>query len=145
MACNCKNCSCPDSCKCTGVGCKNDSCSCNCHNTHERKKHMLWGHLNDDTYSDMKGEQIMVMESFAKGLAKTVDKNMDKKQIAKESITIVLSGLLLAYPISIVVIYLCIDVIGMPSVFATSLNTFVLTVVAFIRVFFIRVYTEKQK
>ena len=70
---------------------------------------------------------------------------VNKKQIAKESITIVLSGLLLAYPISIVVIYLCIDVIGMPSVFATSLNTFVLTVVAFIRVFFIRVYTEKQK
>ncbi len=70
---------------------------------------------------------------------------MDKKQIAKESMTIVLSGLLLAYPISVVVIYLCIDVIGMPSVFATSLNTFVLTVVAFIRVFFIRVYTEKHK
>ena len=70
---------------------------------------------------------------------------VNKKQIAKESITIVLSGLLLAYPISIVVIYLCIDVIGMPSVFATSLNTVVLTVVAFIRVFFIRVYTEKQK
>ena len=70
---------------------------------------------------------------------------VNKKQIAKESITIVLSGLLLAYPISIVVIYLCIDVIGMQSVFATSLNTFVLTVVAFIRVFFIRVYTEKQK
>jgi len=70
---------------------------------------------------------------------------MDKKHIAKESMTIVLSGLLLAYPISVAVIYLCIDVIGMPSVLATSLNTFVLTVIAFIRVFLIRVYTEKQK
>ena len=70
---------------------------------------------------------------------------MDKKHIAKESLAIVLSGLLLAYPISVAVIYLCIDVIGMSSVLATSLNTFVLTVVAFMRVFFIRFYTEKQK
>lgn len=57
-----------------------------------------------------------------------------------------LSGLLLAYPISIVVIYLCIDVIGMPSVFATSLNTFVLTVVAFIRVFlFVSIQRNKNE
>ena len=53
MACNCKNCSCPDVCNCIGQDCKNDSCSCNCHSAYEQKKHTLWGHLNDDTYSDM--------------------------------------------------------------------------------------------
>lgn len=36
MACKCENCSCPDTCACTGEDCKNNDCLCNCHGNHEQ-------------------------------------------------------------------------------------------------------------
>jgi len=68
-----------------------------------------------------------------------------KKSIFYESLAIVFSGLLLAYPVSIAVIYLCIDVFEQSSFIASTVNTAVLTVVAIIRVFFIRLYNENKK
>tara|TARA_R100001244_G_scaffold686_1_gene1367 strand:+ start:1137 stop:1376 length:240 start_codon:yes stop_codon:yes gene_type:complete len=76
---------------------------------------------------------------------KQILKDMKRKQILKEALTIVFSGLILAYPISLVVIYICIDVLNTSTVLATTINTTILTLVAIIRVFFIRVYTEKNK
>ena len=70
---------------------------------------------------------------------------MKRKEILKEALAIVFSGLILAYPISLVVIYICIDLLKTSTVLATTINTTLLTLVAIIRVFFIRFYTEKNK
>ena len=70
---------------------------------------------------------------------------MKHREILNESIVIVLSGLFLAYPISLFVIYVCIDVFELPTLLATTINTAFLTIVAIIRVFTIRLFIEKQK
>tara|TARA_R100001244_G_scaffold81970_1_gene63819 strand:- start:760 stop:978 length:219 start_codon:yes stop_codon:yes gene_type:complete len=70
---------------------------------------------------------------------------VDTKSIFYESLTIVFTGLLLAYPVSVVVIYLCIDVFEQSSFIASTINVAVLTVVAIIRVFLIRLYNENKK
>tara|TARA_R100000656_G_scaffold56145_1_gene43984 strand:- start:36 stop:254 length:219 start_codon:yes stop_codon:yes gene_type:complete len=70
---------------------------------------------------------------------------IDVKSIFYESLTIVFTGLLLAYPVSVVVIYLCIDVFEQSSFIASTINVAVLTVVAIIRVFLIRLYNENKK
>jgi uncharacterized membrane protein YqjE len=70
---------------------------------------------------------------------------IDTKSIFYESLTIVFTGLLLAYPVSVVVIYLCIDVFEQSSFMASTINVAVLTVVAIIRVFLIRLYNENKK
>jgi len=70
---------------------------------------------------------------------------IDTKSIFYESLTIVFTGLLLAYPVSVVVIYLCIDVFEQSSFIASTINVAVLTVVAIIRVFLIRLYNENKK
>jgi len=70
---------------------------------------------------------------------------MKHREILNESIVIVLSGLFLAYPISLFVIYVCIDVFELPTLLATTINTAFLTIVAIIRVFTIRLFIEKNK
>ena len=70
---------------------------------------------------------------------------VDTKSIFYESLTIVFTGLLLAYPVSVVVIYLCIDVFEKSSFVASTINVAILTVVAVIRVFLIRLYSENKK
>ena len=67
------------------------------------------------------------------------------KNIFYESLTIVFTGLLLAYPVSVIVIYLCIDVFKQSSFIASTINVIVLTIVAIIRVFLIRLYNENKK
>jgi len=70
---------------------------------------------------------------------------MSYREILNESIVIVLSGLFLAYPISLFVIYVSIDVFELPTLLATTINTAFLTIVGIIRVFTIRLFIEKQK
>jgi|TARA_R100000750_G_C2317469_1_gene84957 uncharacterized membrane protein YqjE len=70
---------------------------------------------------------------------------INTKNIFYESLTIVFTGLLLAYPVSVIVIYLCIDVFKQSSFIASTINVIVLTIVAIIRVFLIRLYNENKK
>jgi len=70
---------------------------------------------------------------------------IERRKIMNESLKIVITGLISAYPISLFVIFLCIDVFQYSSVITSTINTFVLTLVAVIRVYFIRLHTEKNK
>lgn len=70
---------------------------------------------------------------------------IERRKIMNESLKIVITGLISAYPISLLVIFLCIDVFQYSSVITSTINTFVLTLVAVIRVYFIRLHTEKNK
>jgi uncharacterized membrane protein len=70
---------------------------------------------------------------------------INTKNIFYESLAIVFSGLLLAYPVSVAVIYLCIDIFEQSSFIASTINTAVLTIIAIVRVFLIRLYSENKK
>tara|TARA_R100000541_G_scaffold6156_1_gene13639 strand:+ start:1078 stop:1293 length:216 start_codon:yes stop_codon:yes gene_type:complete len=71
---------------------------------------------------------------------------MLNRRILKESSVVVLTGLLINYPLSLFFLYLLIDVLGITSVFwIGTLSTLGLTVVAFGRVYIIRRHYELSK
>ena len=63
------------------------------------------------------------------------------RAIHKETFTTVFTGLLINYPLNLVGLFVCIDVLGMTSAFAigTSITAF-MTLVAYTRVYIIRRY-----
>jgi len=63
------------------------------------------------------------------------------RAIHKETFTTVFTGLLINYPLNLVGLFVCIDVLGMSSAFyiGTSITAF-MTIVAYTRVYIIRRY-----
>ena len=63
------------------------------------------------------------------------------RAIHKETFTTVFTGLLINYPLNLVGLFVCIDVLGMTSAFyiGTSITAF-MTIVAYTRVYIIRRY-----
>lgn len=67
------------------------------------------------------------------------------KDIVKESGLIVLTGTAINYPLSLFLLWLFLDVFDMRSVFwIGTLSTLVMTLVAFIRVYYIRSHYESK-
>jgi hypothetical protein len=68
------------------------------------------------------------------------------KEVFKETLVIVFSGLVLNYPLNFVVIWLLVDFFTMTSALAiATISTFIFTVVSIIRVYFVRVKMENKK
>jgi len=63
------------------------------------------------------------------------------RAIHKETFTTVFTGLLINYPLNLLGLFVCIDVLGMTSAFhiGTSITAF-MTIVAYTRVYIIRRY-----
>lgn len=67
-------------------------------------------------------------------------------KIVRESIVHVGTGLIINYPLSLLVLYILLDIIEIENTFVIgTLVTLVLTITAFIRVLCIRSYYEKHK
>jgi len=67
------------------------------------------------------------------------------RQIHKETFTTVFTGLLINYPLNLLGLYICIDVIGMTSALhiGTTITAF-MTCIAYTRVYIIRRYFYKR-
>ena len=67
------------------------------------------------------------------------------REIHKETFTTVFTGLIINYPLNLLGLYICIDVIGMTSAFyiGTTITAF-MTFVAYTRVYIIRRYFYKR-
>jgi hypothetical protein len=67
--------------------------------------------------------------------------SLKSRQIHKETFTTVFTGLLINYPLNLVGLFVCIDVLGMTSAFhiGTTITAF-MTIVAYTRVYIIRRY-----
>jgi len=66
--------------------------------------------------------------------------------VFRESLVIVLTGTLVNYPLSLFFLWLLMDIVEMDSVFwIGTYSTLGMTVVAFIRVYWIRSWYEKRK
>jgi len=70
----------------------------------------------------------------------------NKKEIAKETMWLVFSGLAINFPLNIVILYLLIDVLQIKSTLVISVvATAIFTIVALARTFTIRYNTETKK
>ena len=66
-------------------------------------------------------------------------------KVVRESAVIVLTGTAVNYPLSLLFLYLLIDVVEMESTFwIGTWVTILLTIVAFVRVLWIRAYYERR-
>lgn len=72
--------------------------------------------------------------------------SVSSREIHKETFTTVFTGLLINYPLNLVGLYVCIDLLGMTSAFyiGTSITAF-MTFVAYTRVYIIRRYFYKHQ
>ncbi len=70
--------------------------------------------------------------------------NKRQKKALKESVVTVFSGMLINWPVSIVFLYLFIDVLKLGILEASVYMTIGFTVVALIRVYIIRLIFEKK-
>lgn len=71
---------------------------------------------------------------------------VNKKDIFKETLVLVLSGLAINFPLNIVILYLLIDVMKIENTFVLSVvATAVFTTVAIARTYVIRYRTELKK
>ena len=68
------------------------------------------------------------------------------REIHKETFTTVFTGLLINYPLNLLGLFICIDVLGMTSAFqiGTTITAF-MTFVAYTRVYIIRRYFYKHQ
>ena len=65
--------------------------------------------------------------------------------VFRESLVIVLTGTLVNYPLSLFFLWLLMDIVEMDSVFwIGTYSTLGMTIVAFIRVYWIRYYYDKR-
>ncbi len=71
--------------------------------------------------------------------------NQRQRKAFKESLVTVGTGLLLNWPISIVLLYLFIDVLALSTLVVSVLLTGVFTIIAVIRVFIIRMWYSKDE
>jgi|TARA_B110000263_G_C15270334_1_gene493173 hypothetical protein len=69
--------------------------------------------------------------------------NERQKTAMKETLVTVGTGLLINWPISIVLLYLFIDVLALPTIIVSILLTASFTIIATIRVFTIRMWFSK--
>jgi hypothetical protein len=68
------------------------------------------------------------------------------KDIFKETLVIVFSGLVLNYPLNFFVIWLLVDFFAMSSaLFIATISTLIFTIVSIIRVYFVRLKMENKK
>lgn len=72
--------------------------------------------------------------------------SISSRQIHKETFTTVFTGLLINYPLNLLGLFICIDVLGMTSAFqiGTTITAF-MTFVAYTRVYIIRRYFYKHQ
>ena len=70
--------------------------------------------------------------------------NERQKKAMKESVITVFSGMLINWPISIIFLYVFIDVMGLDILETSIYMTIGFTLVALIRVFIIRMIMEKR-
>ena len=72
--------------------------------------------------------------------------SISSREIHKETFTTVFTGLLINYPLNLVGLYICIDILGMTSAFyiGTTITAF-MTFVAYTRVYIIRRYFYKHQ
>ena len=70
--------------------------------------------------------------------------NKRQKKALKESVVTVFSGMLINWPVSIVFLYLFIDVLKLGILEASVYMTIGFTAVALIRVYIIRLFFEKK-
>ena len=70
--------------------------------------------------------------------------NKRQRKAMKESVITVFSGMLINWPVSIVLLYLFIDVMEMDILETSIYMTLLFTVVALIRVYIIRLIFEKK-
>lgn len=90
----------------------------------------------------MNSLQFLITNLYTK-----VSTNMSKssRQIHKETFTTVFTGLLINYPLNLIGLYICIDILGMTSAFAIGTTiTACMTGVAYTRVYIIRRYFYKR-
>ena len=69
--------------------------------------------------------------------------NKRQKTAFKETLVTVFTGLVINWPISIVLLYLFIDVLALPTIIVSILLTASFTIIATIRVFTIRMWFSK--
>ena len=68
------------------------------------------------------------------------------KEVFKETLVIVFSGLVLNYPLNIVVIWLLVDLFSLTNaILIATLSSIIFTIVSIIRVYFVRLKMEKRK
>lgn len=68
------------------------------------------------------------------------------KEVFKETLVIVFSGLVLNYPLNIVVIWLLVDLFSLTNaILIATLSSVIFTIVSIIRVYFVRLKMEKRK
>lgn len=69
----------------------------------------------------------------------------ESRRYHKETFTTVFTGLLINYPLNLIGLWVCIDILGMTSalVIGTSITAF-MTIVAYVRVYTIRRYFGKR-
>lgn len=65
--------------------------------------------------------------------------------VAKESAVIVLTGTLVNYPLSLLFLWLSLDVMGMGTLSSGTFTTLCLTLVAYARVYYIRTRYESGR
>ena len=70
--------------------------------------------------------------------------NQRQKKAFKESLVTVGTGLLVNWPISIVLLYLFIDVLALSTLMVSILLTAVFTIIAVVRVYIIRMWYSKD-
>ena len=70
--------------------------------------------------------------------------NQRQRKALKESLVTVGTGLLLNWPISIVLLYLFIDVLALSTLMVSILLTAVFTIIAVARVYIIRMWYSKD-
>ncbi len=71
--------------------------------------------------------------------------NQRQRQALRESLVTVGSGLLLNWPISIVLLYFFIDVLALSTLWVSIWLTLVFTIIAVFRVFIIRMWYSKDE
>lgn len=71
--------------------------------------------------------------------------NQRQRQALRESLVTVGSGLLLNWPISIVLLYFFIDVLALSTLWVSIWLTLVFTIIAVLRVFIIRMWYSKDE
>jgi hypothetical protein len=72
--------------------------------------------------------------------------NKETRRYHKETFTTVFTGLLINYPLNLIGLFICIEILGMTSAFTigTTITAF-MTIVAYMRVFTIRRYFGKRQ
>lgn len=70
--------------------------------------------------------------------------NQRQREALKESLVTVFTGLLINWPISVVLLYLFIDVLELTTLTVSILLTLVFTFIAVVRVFIIRMWYSRE-